>query len=214
MATKTSSRPGPGSRGRTGPSARRRSSRNRWLLVAATGTVLLIIASSWAALRGGTARPDDGAQATPDRITLSAQGGRNVGDPAPEFTAPTTNGQDFSLPVDKPAVLFFMAGWCTTCYAEAAALARIELEYGDDVAILAISPDPSDNVDALRQFADQVGARYGFVHDKDGTLTAALGIQALDTTVVVDADGIIVFRDSVPTEEPILREALAKAGLT
>jgi peroxiredoxin len=212
MAPKTSSRPGPGSRARTGPAARRRPSRRRWVLIAAVATVL-VAAAVWLSLRGGESNVQS-APASPDRIELSAQGGRNVGDPAPEFTAPTTNGQDFSLPVDKPAVLFFMAGWCTTCYAEAAALARIEQEYGDDVAILAVSPDPSDNVEALRQFADQVDARYGFVHDKDGALTAALGIQALDTTVVVDADGTIVYRDGVPTSEPALREALAKAGLT
>ncbi|WP_157937087.1 peroxiredoxin family protein [Geodermatophilus chilensis] len=183
------------------------------MLIAAAAAALLA-ATTWISLRGGAGSAAEGAPASPDRIELLAQGGRNVGDPAPEFTASTTNGEDFSLPADKPAVLFFMAGWCATCYPEAAALARIGQEYGDDVAILAVSPDPNDNVEALRQFADQVDARYGFVHDKDGALTAALGIQALDTTVVVDADGTIVYRDGVPTSEPILREALAKAGLT
>jgi peroxiredoxin len=212
MAPNTSTGRGHGSRSRTGQAAGRRPSRHRWVLVAAAAAVLLV-AAAWLSLRGGESNAQ-GAPASPDCIELSAQGGRNVGDPAPAFTAPTTNGQDFSLPADKPAVLFFMAGWCATCYPEAAALARIEQEYGEDVAILAVSPDPNDNVEALRQFADQVDARYGFVHDKDGALTAALGIQALDTTIVVDADGTIVHRDGVPTLEPILREALAKAGLT
>jgi peroxiredoxin len=213
MTPKTSSRPGPGSRARTGPAAPRQPSRRRWVLIAAVAAALLA-ATTWISLRGDAGSASQVAPASPDCIELSAQGGRDVGDPAPEFTAPTTNGQDFSLPADKPAVLFFMAGWCVTCYPEAAALARIEQEYGDDVAILAVSPDPSDNVEALRRFADQVDARYGFVHDKDGALTAALGVQALDTTVVVNADGTIVYRDGVPTSEPILREALAKAGLT
>lgn len=199
---------------RTGGTTRPSRWTSRWTAIIAALAVLLLV-TGWVALRGGPADSTDGAgQGSLDRIVLSSQGGRDVGDPAPEFSTPTTSGTDFSLPAGKPAVLFFMAGWCATCYPEAMALARINSEYGDQVAILAVSVDPSDSIDALRRFASQTGAQYGFVHDKDGSLTRALGVQALDTTVVVDGSGTIVFRDNLPTQEPVLLDALKKAGLT
>ena len=107
-----------------------------------------------------------------------------------------------------------MAGWCGTCIPEAAALDRVERDLGDRVAILGVDADPSDSLDSLQRFVDTVGARYGFVFDGDGTLTQALGVRSLDTTVVVDAAGRIVFRDAGPTNEATLRDALARAGPT
>jgi hypothetical protein len=44
-------------------------------------------------------------------------------------------------------------------------------------------------------------------------LSGALAIRALDSTVVVDAGGRIVYRDAVPTDEATLRAALAEAGV-
>jgi peroxiredoxin len=141
----------------------------------------------------------------------TAGGGFEVGDRAPSFSVVTSAGSTFSLPARKPAGVFFMAGWCGTCIPEAQALAAIDKEFGDRVAIVAVSADPTDSPAALRRFAD--AARYGFAHDKDGTLATAVGVRSLDMTVVVDSEGRIVFRDAVPTGEATLRRALSRAGL-
>jgi len=55
--------------------------------------------------------------------------------------------------------------------------------------------------DTLRAFTEAVGARYGFVHDTTGLVTAAFTVNSLDTTVVVDKTGRIVYRDAAPTSE-------------
>lgn len=191
-------------------------SRARWWAI--TVAVIVVIITLGAALLARTGRHSDptaeGSLAPTTRIALSSAGGSSVGEQAPSFVATTTAGASFTFPPGRPAVLFFMAGWCGTCIPEAAALDRVERDLGDRVAILGVDADPSDSLDSLQRFADTVGARYGFVFDGDGTLTQALGVRSLDTTVVVDAAGRIVFRDAAPTSEATLRDALAKAGLT
>ncbi len=196
---------------RSGTAVRSRS-RRRWAWAAAVAAAVLL-GSTLVALRGpsGEAAGTD-ADAAP-AIQLTSTGGGSLGDQAPQFTAATTTGSSFALPAGKPAVVFFMAGWCASCYPEAQALARIQEQYGDKLAILAVSPDPSDSLPAIREFAERAGARYGFAHDATGTLAQALGVRALDTTVVVDAAGRVVYRDGYPTDERTLRSALSKAGL-
>lgn len=218
MATTTKGRPRKGPAGRArGPAGRRgkHAGRRRWW--AAAGAVVVLVALVVvASARGGDDPPaatGAGSGEVTTRIVLASAGGSAVGDPAPAFEARTTAGTSFALPAGKPAVLFFMAGWCATCFPEATALENLNEELGDRVAILGVSPDPSDSLAAIRDFAGQAGASYGFVHDGDGTLAQALGVRSLDTTVIVDGDGRIVWRDSVPTSEAALRDALAQAGV-
>ena len=207
--------PGGGTRRPPQRSAKRLPRRVTWWLGAAA---VIAVAAMVATLTGGgregaaTAAAGGGRGPT-TRIVLASAGGSVMGDQAPAFTATTTTGTSFSLPAGKPAVLFFMAGWCASCIPEATALENIRQDYGDRVAILGVDADPSDSLRSLRGFRDVVGAGYGFVFDRDGTLTQALRARSLDTTVVVDAAGRIVYRDGYPTEEATLREALAKAGL-
>ncbi len=74
-------------------------------------------------------------------------------------------------------------------------------------------PGPQRTLAALGDFSDQAGASYGFAHDSDGALAGALKVRALDSTMVVDAAGRIVYRDGYPTDEASLLAALRKAGL-
>ncbi len=192
----------------------RRPGRRRRLWLAVGGIAVLAVLVVVVSSRGGDAPTSAGSSEASSRIVLASAGGSAVGDVAPSFEVTTTAGTVFALPAGKPAVLFFMAGWCATCFPEATALEAIQTDLGVRVAILGVSPDPSDSLSAIRDFAGQAGARYGFVHDGDGTLAQALGVRSLDTTVVVDAQGQIVWRDSVPTSEAALRDALAQAGAT
>jgi peroxiredoxin len=193
----------------TRPPAERR--RTGWW--AAAGVVLVAAALVAVAVNGGGPAGQAGGPRQTSGVALHSRGGFEVGDEAPSFSVVTSAGSRFSLPARKPAAVFFMAGWCGTCIPEAEALAAIDKEFGGRVAIVAVSADPTDSPAALRRFAETAGARYGFVHDKDGTLATAFGVRSLDTTVVVDSEGRIVFRDAVPTDQATLRRALSRAGL-
>lgn len=146
----------------------------------------------------------------------AAQGsvGGKVGDQAPALAVETISGSTFSLPTDKPVIVFFMTVGCGSCVEESVALGRVERSFGDRVAILAVDMNPSEPVEYLKEFARSVGdPGYAFAIDARGDLTKAFQATALDTTVVIDGSGEIVYRDEVPSNVRTIRFALAKAGL-
>ena len=146
-------------------------------------------------------------------IRLSGPLGAAEGHPSPTIGVPTLSGQTFRLPAGRPAVVYFMAAWCATCKAEAAALTLIQQRDADRVAILAVDVDPSDQPAAIRAFFRAVGADYEVARDPDGWLAVAFAVQALDTTVVVNPAGQVVYRDAFPTSAATLQSALHTAGL-
>lgn len=147
-------------------------------------------------------------------IDSTTQGSGKAGGTVAAFTTEDIDGRAVRITRGKPGALFFFAGWCGSCIAEAAALADLQRELGSKVAITAISPDPTDSVEAIRRFRKQVGTpRYPFVWDATGKLATQFAVQALDTTIVYDADGKVVFRDSTPTDVDALRAAFSQAGV-
>ncbi len=130
------------------------------------------------------------------------------------FRAEDIDGRPVQLGPGKPGALFFFAGWCGSCVVEASALDRVERALGPRVDIAAISPDRSDSVEAIRRFRRNAGyPRYPFVWDSAGTLSTPLAIRALDTTIVYDRDGKVVFRDAAVTDVKTLRDAFRRAGV-
>jgi thiol-disulfide isomerase/thioredoxin len=198
------------------------SPRSRWRLwLSAAGVATVIVLVVVATQRGGdvpeqssvAGSSDTGALKPTEQIQLSAAGGSEVGDPAPQFVATTTTGGRFQFSPGKPAVVFFMAPTCYSCLAEVQAVARVHAEYGGRLEVLGVDIDPQATAAQIQQFAQAARAKYGFTVDRDATLVKAFDARALDTTVITDAQGRIVFRDAVPTDEKTLREALKKAGL-
>lgn len=167
----------------------------------------------------GTGQPAAAAdgQAQP-AIQVSGPLGATVGHPSPTVTVPTLAGGAFRLPAGRPTVVYFMAAWCESCQAEAQALGQLQERVGDRVAILAVDADPSDLPAQTQAFFRIIGIGVGrpgyqVARDHDGLLARAFAVQALDTTVVVDPSGRVVYRDAVPTDLATLDGALGKAGL-
>lgn len=125
-----------------------------------------------------------------------------AGPPAPDFTVPTLDGGTFTLSEQrgKPVILFAMAYWCGTCVPEARALAQLRREYGDRLVIVALDLDPSSTPALLSRFRQFAGnPDYVWAFDRRGEVTQRYRIRALDTTIVVDPSGRIVYRDEYPT---------------
>ena len=135
------------------------------------------------------------------------------GQPAPDFSVPTLDGGTFRLADQrgKPTVIFFMAYWCPTCVPEAQALAKLHQEYGDKVAILALDIDPSSSPQQLKRFKEWAGnPDYTFGFDKDNVVLQKYKVRSLDATVIIDAEGKIVYQDAYPTPYERLKEELEK----
>jgi hypothetical protein len=193
---------------------RRPGTRHRWLVVAGVAVVVAVVLAVVAGRAGHRAAPTAAAASGgPGVVRVDRPGGVRVGEAAAALHVTTLSGGRFRLPAGRPAVLLFMAAWCNPVV-EASALQRIDQDLAGRVAILGVDVDPTESLAALQGFTDRVGVHYGFVQDRDGALAGALGVRAVDTTVVVDGAGRIVYHDAVPTDEATLRAALRSAGVT
>lgn len=131
--------------------------------------------------------------------------------PGQDFSVPTLDGGEFTLSEQrgKPVVLFVMAYWCPTCINEAEALARIHSEYGDSVAILALDVDPTSTEELLARFTEWVGTPdYFFGFDTGGNVVRAYDIRALETTIIFNQRGEVVYTDTRPTSYDTLDQQI------
>lgn len=197
--------------------------------LATIGVLLLVIAgwilwNSWQRTRSLAAQaaavPAFSPAATPAPplagISPAAAAGTQVGDVAPDFTVPTLAGGTFTLSQQggRPTIIFFMAYWCGTCLPEAQALAQLKQEYGEDMNIIAIDVDPTSTPETLGQFKEAAGnGAYTWAFDTDQQVIQLYQVRTLDTTLILDAKGRIIYRDALVTPYQTLKEALAEAGL-
>ena len=181
--------------------------RTRRIVGSAVAGVLAV-----ALLGAVAARSGQGPAATAAAAQVTGQGAQ-VGAQAPEVTATSLDGQEVRLPGGKPSVAFFFASWCGSCIPEAAALGELHREHGDDVDIVAVSIDPGDTPETIAEFMQAAGSPgYRIVHDSADSIRAAYEVAALDVTVVSDAAGKVVYRDSVPSTLGQLQDGLRQAG--
>lgn len=146
---------------------------------------------------------------TPDQV-----GHGEPGSTVAPFSVKDIDGRGAGVRAGTPGALFFFASWCGSCLPEAKALGQLQRDFGSRVAITAISSDPTDSAATIAEFRRQVGnPPYAFVSDAAGTLATQFAVRALDTTIVYDAKGRVVFRDAAPTDANTLQAAFAKAGV-
>ncbi len=89
-----------------------------------------------------------------------------------------------------------MAAWCTSCKQEENNLKRVREIFGDDVRLISIDMDPDrDSMEDLRQFKTRYGGEW--VHAM-GTreLVRTYRLTSLDTTYIVDRNGVSTYKDS------------------
>lgn len=178
-----------------------------WLVIA--GVILIAAAGllAWRSLQ---------SSGTSTAVPLSNTAGTQLGQIAPDFTVPTLDGGTFTLANQrgKPAIVYFMAYWCGTCIPEAQALAQLQKEYGDAVSIVVLDIDPSSTPDALVNFKQAANdGDYIWAFDEGQAVTNAWQVQALDTTLILDSEGHVIYRDAAPTRYQILKETLVELGL-
>lgn len=138
----------------------------------------------------------------------------SAGPAAPDFAIDTVGGGRFALAEQRgrPVALYFMAGWCATCVPEAQALARLHREYKDrDLQVLLVDVQGDETEADLAWFQRQVpGAEYTWAIDRTGALVRAFQVRSLDTTVLIDRQGRVAFRDGVPRSYDVLKRELEK----
>ena len=175
----------------------------------------LIIAGAIVLVLGGWVIWNTFQSTQPQAAASNGIVGLATGNIAPDFSLPTLGGDTFTLSEQRgePTIVFFMAYWCGTCIPEAQALAQLKGEYGDKLNIVAIDLDPSSTPQALEQFKQAAGGEsLTWAFDTDQQVASSFQVRSLDTTLVLNAGGVIVYRDEFPSSYKTLKEALSQAG--
>jgi len=151
---------------------------------------------------------------TKERTGSSAgqAGSGSGGERAPNVSVTTLDGKQFDLKDERGKVvaLYFMAGWCSSCIPEAQSWSKLYPENKDEgLQVLIVSMDPNDTPQTIEGFRQAGGIRpLLWTIDETGEVSHALDIRALDSTVIVDREGRISYRDSAPTTYETLDKEL------
>lgn len=95
----------------------------------------------------------------------------------------------------KPMLINVWAQWCPPCRAEAKPLAEFAGKAGDKVRIIGIDYNDPDPAKAL-EFAALSGWRYPQLYDPQGSISEPMKVRGIPQTILVDADGRVVYRHS------------------
>ncbi len=117
--------------------------------------------------------------------------GIRYGAPAPVFDVPSMHG---AIPLTslrgKPVIINFWATWCPPCTAELPNFVRLEREYGNRIAIVTVSNEPTG---VARAYFAKHGYDLPLLEDSKGNVFALYSIKPVPDTLVLDASGNVTF---------------------
>jgi peroxiredoxin len=121
-----------------------------------------------------------------------------IGDRAPDFTLPGTDGEEYTL--ETPAVVVFTCNHCPYALAWHDRIVDAALEYCGDVGFYAINPNdaeryPRDSFEAMRERVESDGGwPLPYLHDESQEVARAFGAKTTPDVFVIDADGRLRYR--------------------
>ena len=151
--------------------------------------------------------------ATPGRgeLPLTALTG---GDPLPELDLPELSEGDNDALVataswaGTPTLVNFWATWCGFCVEEMPDFQAVHEELGEAVRFVGV--DRSANESDALEFIAAVGVTYDLVEDPNDDFYYAVQARGMPTTLFVDAEGVIQYRNAGPLTPKMLRELIAE----
>ena len=110
----------------------------------------------------------------------------------------------------KPVVVNFFSSTCVPCQTEMPALEQVHRKAGSEIAFLGL--DVQDTVASGKAFVETTGVTYDMGRDPDATILQGLGGTALPTTVLLDANGKIVYQHLGKLDVDELNKQLRQHG--
>ena len=129
-----------------------------------------------------------------------------IGDPAPSFTLPTTDGGEVSLNEVAGGPASILAFWCNHCpYVQAweerfNAIAREYSDHGvTTVAVCANDPviQPGDGFDAMVVRAAERGYVFAYAQDRTQQVARAYGAERTPEVFVLDSAGDVAYPGAI-----------------
>ncbi len=129
--------------------------------------------------------------------------GAAIGDQAPHFSLPDTDGQRHGLDVGNGAaavVVVFTCNHCPYALAWHERIMRAARDYGPrGVRFLAVNPNdaeryPADSYEAMQRRVAEEDWPVPYLHDASQEVARAFGARTTPDVFVLDADGQVVYR--------------------
>ena len=164
-------------------------------------TLLLAMGTLIFTACGGTTAPSETTQEgdtiTTDTIVYEHDYLVKVGDMAPDFSLPMTDGTTFTLSEQrgKVVMLQFTASWCGVCRRE---MPHIESEiwqrHKDNANFVLVGVDREETKDVVDTYTQKVGTTYPMALDTAANAFASYALRQSGITrnVLIDRDGKIV----------------------
>jgi peroxiredoxin len=127
-----------------------------------------------------------------------------IGDSAPDFTLPDTDGVEHSLPQGQVAAIVFTCNHCPYALAWHDRISQVARDYGD-VRFLAINPNdgeryPADSYEAMRERVEREDWPLPYLRDETQEVARAYGARTTPDVFVLDAERRLRYRGA-PDED-------------
>jgi len=147
----------------------------------------------------------------PAPSTLVIEGNPLLGQPAPDFTLQTTDGETISLSSlrGQAVIVNFWASWCVPCREEFPLLvSAYERYHGRGLEILGVIHD--DGPQTATDFATSYGATWPLLADPGDQAWQAFNGALVPISFYIDRDGIIRAISYGPPPSGYLDDEIAK----
>lgn len=130
-----------------------------------------------------------------------------TGDPAPEFSVTDIDGQEFALADARGKVVLinFFATWCGPCLMELPHIQKIWEEHGDDESFELLVIGREETGESVTQFRTKNGYTFPMAADPDREIYGNFAKELIPRTILVAADGTILFSKSGFYEEDLVQ---------
>ena len=140
---------------------------------------------------------EDSASATTDTIVYEHDYIVKVGDTAPDFSLPMTDGSTFTLSEQrgKVVMLQFTASWCGICRKEMPHIEReIWQRHKNNADFVLVGVDREETKEEVETYIQKLGTTYPMVLDTAANAFSSYALRQSGITrnVLIDRDGKIV----------------------
>lgn len=145
---------------------------------------------------------------------LTDEIGSEKGDIAHDFSLTTIEGNVVKLSDFKGKYVLFasMATWCTPCQIEAQNVKRAQDNFEHiPLLVMQIDVDPRETNQDLINFRKTFGKEDWIMGFDNGSITQLYNIKTFDTTLVINPEGKIIYRDNgFPIDTKTLEDLIIK----
>jgi thiol-disulfide isomerase/thioredoxin len=134
-----------------------------------------------------------------------------LGKAAPDAVFPTSDGKGVELKSyrGRPVLIDVWATWCGPCLLAMPGLGKLYATVKDKMTFVSVDQDGDASI--ASSYLSRHGYAWTNFHDPQGTVEKALNGEGVPLTVLIDAQGKIVFY-SIGPDETGLRKAIAGLG--